>query len=557
MINNKCKITNSSGKTAVILNAFNSSTNVAKSSTKQGYLQELKMLALEGGGMTLADGASATVVLDETYVDSSGKTRPCYIYDLLISTPDSLYPIIAVGESLDFQTMGYPDITITKAAADNMDKALNFCRNIMTSPSSKLSVGFQSAMTEAFKKGTVKESEQEIADFFNQYDTFAGLDFPSYVAVSTWLRAFAYLWGMDDAGKPGQTYYVYSAPEAGKKGASSEGTIKVTRKPDAPSPADPSDHNSGYDIELVAADGSKKTLTFDSGQFIDSAGGAVALNGAFGYKGTFTGKGADTTVWPIMSGMALNKPAIAIPLAPESGWDKFWDSLTFQKVLNYFMEAMGLWMALDFLKQKLTGKDKKLADDRANENSGADPSSQQQQEAADSGDEIGQDAAQEDQALADRAAGAGAVEVPRDDAAFSQDVIEARASSSSAYRAVATDNLSGGIDSARTQLDDLAQIEVTPAIEEAEGNLVDAQQKLSGGDLDGANASLGNVTEALPEIVDDLGDRVSAELKEQVEEAVEAQKEASEVSKESSENSDESESGDEEPFDDPVIPEEI
>ena len=35
---------------------------------------------------------------------------------------------------------------------------------------------FQQTMTEAFKQGSFSESEQAIADFFNQYDAFKGLE---------------------------------------------------------------------------------------------------------------------------------------------------------------------------------------------------------------------------------------------------------------------------------------------------------------------------------------------------------------------------------------------
>lgn len=56
------------------------------------------------------------------------------------------------------------------------------------------------------------------------------------------------------------------------------------------------------------------------------------------------------------------------------------------------MQAMGLWMALDFLKQKLTAKDDKLVDDKGNENKGDDPTSDQVDKAKESGDAVGEKA---------------------------------------------------------------------------------------------------------------------------------------------------------------------
>ena len=200
-----------------------------------------------------------------------------------------------------------------------------------------------------------------------------------------------------------------------------DGTITVAAKSGAPSPADPTDTDSGLTFTL-GGDGPNSTLTYAQGQLIDSPGGAVALNGSFGYTGTFTGKKDDTTVIAIFTGTMLNKQVLAIPIKPDSGWSKFWKGITFQKLITYFLTAMGVWI-IDFLKQKLTGKDNKAADDQANENEGGDLDPQQQAEAQQAGDDIGQQAADGDQQLADNAAGGqGQVDVPQDQAAFDQAV---------------------------------------------------------------------------------------------------------------------------------------
>jgi hypothetical protein len=550
-VNTSCTITNSSGDPVVVLNAFNSSTNVANNSTQQGYMQQLETLALASGNSILANAQTDAITLNETYVDSKGQTQPSYIYDLLVSQPSSLFPVMAIGKSLDFSTMSYPPITVTAAAAANMTKALTFCENLMTSPSSQMATGFQTAMTNAFSsQSSVAGINQAMAAFFNQYPTFAGLDFPSYIAVSTWLKGFAYIWGIDATKRtPGTTLYLYSAGEAGKSGATSEGSIVFTQTPK--SPADPTDRQSGYTITLTPSSGPTSTLTFQNGQVIDSAGGAVALNCTFGFAGTFTGKNTDTTVWPILVGTMVNKQVMAIPLSPESGWDKFLSGLSIQKLLTYFLEGMGVWMALDFLKTKLTGKEKKLADDQANENNGGEPNQQQVDEANADGEAIGNQALAENQQLVDNVAPGGNVQVPANDQQFNQQVDQVRGEGQDAYNQVAEENIQGGIDNAQVQLDDLAQIEVNPAIEEAEGNLVNAQESLNEGNLSAANESLGQVTEALPEIVQDMGSAVSQELKDQIAEGVEVQEEASEIAEETSENAEDTGSGEGEPFEEP------
>lgn len=553
-IDKTCKVTNNSGVTVVALNAFNSSTNVANNSPKQGYMQQLDLLKVSGAA-TLATGANGTVVLDETYKDSSGNSQPCYIYDLLFSKPDSLFPVAVQAEVLDFAKQSYPDITLTSAQNANMTKALAFCQNIMTSPTSKMSVAFQAAMTDALKQGSIDKIEAAMTAFWNQYPVFAGLDFPSYVAVSTYLRAFAYLWGMNDKGQPGQTYYVYTSSGGGSSsgGVTNAGKIVFAKKSGAPSPADPSDPNSGFDITYTPTSGPSTKLTFDNGQLIDGTG-AIALNGGFGYKATFTNETGDTTVWPVFSGTVLNIKAMAVPLAPESDWHKFWSSLSFEKLLDYFLQGMGVWMALDFLKQKLTAKEKKLADDKANKNEGGEPDKQQQEEANDSAEKVGEAAQKEDQDLADRAAPNDKIEVAEDQKEFEDAVENVRSEGSEAYKNVAEDNLKGGIDSANKQIEDLAEIEVTPELEEAGGKLADAENSLESGDLSSAAGNLGDVNEALPKIVEDMGSSVSSELKEQVSDAVEVQDRAKEISEETDEASEKSGSGEEEPFDDTVPP---
>lgn len=553
-INTSLSLTNASGGSIVVLNAQNSVANVQNNSVQQGYLQDLSLLPLSGGNV-LADGGSATAELNGTYVDSKGQTQPNYVYNLLVSQPVSLFPVMAVGERLDFKALAYPPVTVTKAAADNMAKALAFCQNIMTAPSSQMAVAFQKTMTSAFQSGTITDAEAQIAAFFNQYPPFKGLDFASYVAVSTWMQGFAYLWGMNDKGQAGQTYYIYSAPAEGQTGTTSEGTITFTPKAALPNPADPTDRQSGMTITLASASGATKAMTFASGQVTDGAAGAVALNCSWAYRGTFTGTGTDTTVIPILAGTMLNKQVIAIPIAPESGFSKFWSSLSFSKLFGYFMQAMGLWMALDFLKQKLTAKEDKLANDEGNENEGGAPDADQVADADASGEAVGQQALADNQARADAVSPQDPPQVPADDAAFQSSVDTVRSDGASALDQVATDNLSGGIDSAGTQLDALAEIEVTPTMETAGTDLANASQSLSDGDLSAATENLGNVNEALPQIVDELGTQVSETMKAEVQAAVEAQTEAAEVAEETSENSDATESGTEEPFDDPVIPE--
>ncbi len=81
-----------------------------------------------------------------------------------------------------------------------------------------------------------------------------------------------------------------------------------------------------------------------------------------------------------------------------------------------------------------------------------------------------------------------------------------------------------------------------------------ALPRLEAGDLSSAGESLATVNEALPNIVQELGDRVGEDLREQVDAAVELQTEAVDVVEETAGNADQAETGDDDIFDDGIVP---
>ncbi len=84
-IDKRCNITNNSGQDVVVLNAANTATNAVKGSIKMVYEQDLTIL-----GKTIANGATGTVVLDGTYVNSKDETKPSLIYELIMGVVMSI-----------------------------------------------------------------------------------------------------------------------------------------------------------------------------------------------------------------------------------------------------------------------------------------------------------------------------------------------------------------------------------------------------------------------------------------------------------------------------------
>ena len=530
-VNTACKIINSSSQPIVVLDAYTSATYVAAKSTLTGYQQQLKALTLSTGVTVLAAGATASVTLDDTYVDG-GKTKPSYIYQLLISSPVGLFPVKNVGEVINFGTSTYPDITVDDAAAKNMTLGFAFCQNIMAYPGSKLATGFVGAMNSAQGQSTSTSMVEQVDAYFNSTKGYQGLDFGSYLAVSTHMKQFAWTWGLDAGGKPGRSYYLYAESDAtGGKSSSptSQGTVKITRSGTAPNPADPTDPNSGL-VTVLQVDGKPDvTLSFDSGQFVNNTSSDipdVCLQGTYALKSTFTQNSDDNVLWPVLVGSLYGKKVIGVSQAPEDAFVSWLKSLmpkSFNDLINGFLKIMGIAMAIDFLKQKFSGKKETLDNDQANDNDGAPPDDQQQADADAAGDEIGVDAQVQNQQVADRvgpADGPPAVEVPVE-ADIPQAQVDGNAAQIQGLDEVQGDAYQGAIDEYSGQLSELAEIGTPPALENAAGNLMDANSELAdarvNSDFSEVSASMAEVKVNTNLSVEQLGNEVSAETKESIE----------------------------------------
>jgi len=573
-IDTSCQVTNNAGTPVVVLDAFKSATYVANNSPQRGYQQSLKILPLADGSQTIADGATGTVTLNDTRTNAQGQTLPNYLYQLLISQPQSLFPVMNVGEAVSFATspMSYPPIIVTAAAAKNMKLAFAFCQNIMAYPGSNLAKNFLTAMTNAQGQSSVTAMMQAIADYFNTTKGFQGLDFPSYLAVSTYIKSFAWVWGLDANGNPGRTYYLYSSASAGgqSSGSSSqttEGSIAIQLKSSAPNPADPTDPNSGYTITFTPSSGDPITLNFSNGQFVNDTSADVppiCLQGGYALKSVFTQNSSDNVLWPILVGNVNGTQVIGVSQAPEGSdgafmtWLKSLVPKSFDDALNSFLKIMGVVMALDFIKTKLAGKKEKLEDDKANENGGADPNPQQQADADAAADQVGNNA-QADQQGAAGHMGNGPDGQPNIDVPAEAALPQAQAAANDAYvdavNEAQGDALQGSINEYDGQVKQLAEIEVNPQLEDAMGNLVDANQNLpdarQSGDFSDINASLADAKTNVNAAMENMD--VSAEVQQQIEDSQAAAAEYEESADDLNDEAESTSGGDEE-FE-PEVPE--
>lgn len=549
-VNTACSVTNNSETPVVVLDAFGSANSVATNQPGKGYQQTLKTLPLTEGGDVLAPGASGTVTLDDTYTNSKGQTQQSLIYQLLVSDAASLFPVMNVGEAIDFSTMTYPPIAVSAAAAANMRLALTFVQSIRAYPSSNLATGFQTAMTQAQAQPTTTAMMQTIANWFNTTNTFKGLDFPSYLAVSTFVDSFAWVWGLgDDNATPGRTYWVYTTAGAGQqpngKEAPNEGSIVFAHS--GPSPADPTDRNSGYTITYTPSDGAPKTLTFSNGQFVDDPTSdlpAVVLQGSWALKSQYTQVQSDNVLWPVLTGTVNGTQVIAVSQAPETWWQKNISSKTFGDWCELGLKILGAAMALEWLYNKLAGKSEKLENDRVNENRGADPNPQQQAAADQAGDDVGNAELGNVRQAAGRMGNAD--NVPDDEASLDELIESIKSDMVDVLNEIQTDLYDSMIDGYDAQLQDLAEIEVNSDIEEAMSSLAEAKQNLAdaieSGDFDAAKSSLADVKASIGSAMENMD--ISEELRAQLEQSQEMLDEYQDTADEADDVKDDIENGD-------------
>jgi hypothetical protein len=558
-VNTSCQVANDSGQPVVIVDAYTSATNVAKKSAAKGYQQALKILPLSDGGQVLADGATDTVTLDDTRV-SGNQTLPNYLYQLLISKPLGLFPVMDVGEAVEFGSLTYPPITVTQAAAANMTKAFTFAQNIMAYPGSKLATGFVAALGSAQGQTTPATMMQAVADYFNTTKSFQGLDFPSYLAVSTHMNAFAWTWGLDPSGQPGRTYYLYAQSDAGGgtsgKTPSSQGDVALSLAGGTPAVSDPTDPNSGFTAVLTPASGPTVNLTFNQGQFVDDATvdvPTICLQGTYALKSTFTQQSTDNVLWPVLVGTVNGVKVIGVSQAPEDSSQSWLKSLmpkSFNDVLEDFLKIMGVAMAIDFLKQKLAGKKESLENAEVNENAGRPPSPEQQQQADDDADVEEEEALEVNRGRAARLgpdADGQPVEVP-DAADLPAAQVAGNADQAAALNEVQGDQLQGAINEFDGQARQLAEIEVNPPLEDAMGNLVNADQALpearQSGDFSDVSVNLNDARVSINESVSQMGNAVSDEVKSQIADSQADAAEYEDAAETIEEQSDSVESGD-------------
>lgn len=534
-INKSCKVSNSSGKDVVVLDASSLVDNTTGSSPKQGYAQNLKPLPLKSENKSIPDGGSDSVALDDTYQDKQGKTQYSMLYQLLISERKSLFPVKDGVEMIDFHTWKYPDLSVSKTEADNMVKGYNFTQSLMAYPSSKLATDFTAATQKAQQAETPAAMLDVFKTYFNGTKGYKGLDFPSYLCASTFIRSFAWQWGLGDDGNPGRTYWLYAASDAGKQptphdrdsDSPNHGSVTFARNSDAPDPADPTDRNSAYTITYTSTDGTSKALFFRDGQLVDDLKSdlpGVCLQGGFGLKSQFTHNDADnSTPWPILVGtLGQSTKVLGVSQPPASWWQKNVTERTFSSWIDLFLKFMGVWMAFDFLKTKFQNKIDRLRNSETNENKGSEVTKEQQDQADQGSQEAAGNSRQGSQETANRMGTDAAPQVP-DESGIPDSVTEVKTATVDTLQNIAADNYQGSIGEYGTQIESLGELGITEDLEAATTSLQDANTSLETarhtGEFSQVKTNMGDAKANIGEDIANKESTITEQLKKNLEES--------------------------------------
>lgn len=374
------KITNSTAS-PIVLMLPTTSTQTTDANGTMVYGQALEILTAVDGSKTVPKASTKTFVLDQSYVDSTGKSQYSTIYDLLPSTASWYAPVANIGVIQSFTTpRSYPAQTVTAASAKAFQDAATFVQTISAYPTSALATQYQQAMNQAQSNAsgaangsanssaaTAQSVTNTVNQFFKGTKGFQDVTLEAVVAIQSYYGTFPFVWAEYATGTA--TYYLYNSNGSA---TSFVGTISLT----PPKSLDITKPNAGYTCTFTpASNGSDtttvnvntsaaKSLTYTGGLFVDDVNSdvpQVAVKGTFQIKSLFTTKPADTQIITVLTGTINGSTCIGFdqPHLSSDPSDSFWDTLfhpqNSAQIFQSVMQIGGALMLLVFVGQGLYG----------------------------------------------------------------------------------------------------------------------------------------------------------------------------------------------------------
>ncbi|MDH4078972.1 MAG: hypothetical protein OEU68_04070 [Nitrospira sp.] len=478
-------VTNNTAGDAIFASAFSTAIG------EDGYAQTLSGFPTSASSQEIAAGSSGNLTLDKTY-DDHGVQKPILIYDLIGMRPADLFPLTdqsaapidcATHPSAKCQngfTSYYADIAMTADEATGMTQAFSFSKNISAYPEVDIAKEF-ATIFETYGDDPEKLEQAVDAFFATQTKNYTKCTLGTYIAATTYTQQFAFSWANQ---LPQYTYYVFAVNQDQQpktQGFSKIGTITFVRKSNAPSPADVTDRNGGYDINYVPTTGASRVLNLVNANLVTASNPEfpdVSMVLSFALKSTFTGDAADNTVWPILAGKidGFTVVAVAQDSTPTSSWYEFFHPQSAQQWIGLIGSIIGIGFAIFFIAEKVYKLVKWYKARKAQ--TGVPPDRAQIGQRRRLIDSEMQDVPSERESLF-RRSGVDKT-IPRDYKSFVDDLPSIRSTRQKVLVRKQVDAFGGVIEEQVASLRELIKVANTPEIQEAFSQLKEAHEFLDG-----------------------------------------------------------------------------
>ncbi|ASF46289.1 hypothetical protein [Methylovulum psychrotolerans] len=538
----------------VAINAYNTGSN-----TYQGYAQTLALLPFASGS-TLPESSTSTITLDQTIVDNN-QTIDVTLYDLIFAQANNLFPAFDTSEMLGFvQPYSYPPITVTTASSSSCANALLFYQNICAFPSSTLAKNFTQVLNSTNQSSTSASGiDSSVNQFFAGTQDYQNVTFDSYIAVTSYLSAFAFAWANFAAS---YTYYMYkssgNAPSSGTNpSATSLGTITFTQTAGDGIPS-LTDYNGGYTIVYTDTDSNTTTLYFSAGQLVSSTTEdipLIALQCSYVELSQFSGNASDAaTIVPILAGSINGVQAIGIYTEEpdNSNWLTSIENFFNSSGMQLLMQILGVIMGLKLLYEGLSWLKGKFTKNQQ-ENNGEDPNEQQVEQDRQEQQDAEVEMQGEQQEIADRLGPENNVQVPeQNELADQQNELQQAQEEEQVEEQIQEEEEQ--LNNQAEELEELAEVGVNEQMEEVANNEREEMEELENinpQDIQEAQNELEQIdegyeadSESLANIEEQDSSELSESEQESIDEAEQAQEEEAQEQEEEEKEESEAEEGD-------------
>ncbi|KFF72155.1 hypothetical protein IW01_05160 [Pectobacterium brasiliense] len=498
MANGKWSVTNETNQSINAISSFDASDS---SSLKMIYAASLSYLNTSESNNQIAKNSTADVILDTDNI----------IYDVIFSQPSNGFPVADTSVSLPLTSTSdvYPPYTVGSGALDAMKDTYKFCQYIQAYPTSNTATSFISALQAQESNGeqTKTPENNAIDTFFQGTKQFKNCTSVTYASVLSYIATFA---GASVNFDNSYTFYLYQST-SNNVVANGQVVFNLNNKKNS---FDLTDNNGGYNIVYTDSSGNNTSLTYNQGQFVSDVNADfpdICLSVVWVSSNQINNENNPTdSVIPSLSGTVNGNKSCGTK--NKKDLDKK-TPVSFNIIFGYISGGSGFAMTIYNVCEKIWKKAKaRRAKEIENQEEELTP--EQNEEINNEIDSISEQVAEDYQRVADRAQSGIEFDSNLDSGSTSMQAAADKLSLEQ-QRTI----LQQQIDEYSNQIDSLAQYGVNDELENAAQKIRSASEDLANAstlsEIKEVSSSLestfNEVDSNLKSIVQNLGDDISAE----------------------------------------------